>query len=191
MSAFNNMLSKLASGHYNAPCHDRRIYPSRLEAGQEVRLACQSCHRRKIKCDKRSPCTTCEKSGVVCIPVQRARLPRGRTLKSPRPNSERESELRDRVSRLEQLIGNPDSVKARNHNDNVCHGGGKAIASSTSNRLPVFQHAIAGAEGINIAGYQSQSNDPELKLSPFMNHLFPARQQASSPLMAQNKPIAY
>lgn len=43
------------------------------------RLACQSCQRRKIKCDRDLPCRMCLKNGVQCIPVLSQRLPRGRT----------------------------------------------------------------------------------------------------------------
>lgn len=171
------MLNNSASGRYDAAGHNLEIHPSRVEPRQEVRLVCQFCHRRKIKCDKLSPCTSCERSGIVCIPVQRARLPRGRTLKSSRLNSEGQSELRDRLLRLEQLMGNPDGVTPRSHGEDLC----RATTSSPSDQLPVFQHTIAGTEGFNVAGYQSHSRDAEPKPPFFMRHLFTARQQAKLP----------
>lgn len=71
-----------------------------------VRLSCEMCRQRKIKCDKLSPCTNCQRFGAVCVPVERVRLPRGR---SGRPSMDRPAEsddnLRDRVSRIEQLLG--------------------------------------------------------------------------------------
>ncbi|KAL4925860.1 Zn(II)2Cys6 domain-containing transcription factor nscR [Aspergillus undulatus] len=41
-------------------------------------LSCALCRNRKLKCDKLDPCTNCTSSGVVCSPVYRPRLPRGR-----------------------------------------------------------------------------------------------------------------
>ncbi|BFZ56011.1 hypothetical protein PYCC9005_003053 [Savitreella phatthalungensis] len=32
----------------------------------EVRTACLACRKRKIKCDKKSPCTACSQSGIQC-----------------------------------------------------------------------------------------------------------------------------
>ncbi|KAI0839917.1 hypothetical protein F5Y06DRAFT_303035 [Hypoxylon sp. FL0890] len=68
-------------------------------------LSCELCRKRKIKCDKFSPCSNCVKSEVTCVPVYRKRLPRGRHV-NPRssvtPNGS--DELRDRIRRLEALI---------------------------------------------------------------------------------------
>ena len=47
-------------------------------------LSCELCRERKVKCDKLEPCTTCVSSGVVCVPIYRQRLPRGRH--APRNN---------------------------------------------------------------------------------------------------------
>ncbi len=41
-------------------------------------LSCALCRDRKLKCDKLDPCTNCSSSGVICVPVYRRRLPRGR-----------------------------------------------------------------------------------------------------------------
>ena len=41
-------------------------------------LSCELCRERKVKCDKRDPCSNCVASGVVCLPIHRQRLPRGR-----------------------------------------------------------------------------------------------------------------
>ncbi|KAI1141335.1 hypothetical protein F5Y05DRAFT_423171 [Hypoxylon sp. FL0543] len=68
-------------------------------------LSCELCRKRKIKCDKFSPCSNCVKSDVVCVPVYRKRLPRGRHVNprsSPALNSN--DEMRERIRRLEALI---------------------------------------------------------------------------------------
>jgi hypothetical protein len=68
-----------------------------------VRLTCQACARRKVKCDKKSPCANCLKHGISCIAVERARWPRGR---SGKKTMTREQELHNRVAKLEQIIQN-------------------------------------------------------------------------------------
>ncbi|RDL40359.1 uncharacterized protein BP5553_00338 [Venustampulla echinocandica] len=47
-------------------------------ASKPTRLACETCSQRKVKCDKRAPCSNCHRSGAQCVPVERKRLPRGR-----------------------------------------------------------------------------------------------------------------
>lgn len=68
-----------------------------------VRLTCEACRQRKVKCDKLSPCTSCQRLGLVCIPVERARLPRGRARKPERIVGS-DKELSERVARLEKLL---------------------------------------------------------------------------------------
>ncbi|KAJ5093866.1 hypothetical protein N7456_009727 [Penicillium angulare] len=69
-----------------------------------VRLSCEACRQRKVKCDKLSPCTSCQRLGFVCVPVERARLPRGRTRKAPERAGHSDKELADRVAKLEELL---------------------------------------------------------------------------------------
>ena len=54
---------------------------SRPSLGPHAHLTCETCRRRKVKCDKLRPCTTCSKANLHCVPVERARLPRGRSAK--------------------------------------------------------------------------------------------------------------
>ncbi|OJJ45455.1 hypothetical protein ASPZODRAFT_134109 [Penicilliopsis zonata CBS 506.65] len=70
----------------------------------KVRLSCEACHQRKVKCDKLDPCTNCTKIGAVCVPVERTRLPRGRTQRAGNQASRSELELKERVSKLERLL---------------------------------------------------------------------------------------
>lgn len=69
-----------------------------------VRLSCEACRQRKVKCDKLSPCTSCVRLGFQCVPVERARLPRGRTRKTPEHAHGSDKELAERVAKLEQLL---------------------------------------------------------------------------------------
>lgn len=45
-----------------------------------ARLSCEFCQRRKIRCDKKVPCGTCERAGRQCEVIERARLARGRSV---------------------------------------------------------------------------------------------------------------
>jgi hypothetical protein len=74
--------------------------PSMESLKQAVPLSCQLCRRRKIKCDKNVPCSKCVTAQTECIPVVRARLPRGRNGGRKGINAE----LRNRINRLEGLV---------------------------------------------------------------------------------------
>jgi hypothetical protein len=77
--------------------HDRKA------AGIEdlPRLSCKACRERKIKCDKLTPCSNCQRSDVICEAVNRKRLPRGRHVRQERTGS---LDLRARVQQLEALV---------------------------------------------------------------------------------------
>jgi hypothetical protein len=76
---------------------------------QVPRLSCERCKRRKIRCDKRNPCSACDNSNTTCDFVQRARLPRGRNVKT------KKSMLEERVARLESLLGEVWETLEREH----------------------------------------------------------------------------
>ncbi|RDH36309.1 hypothetical protein BDQ94DRAFT_185424 [Aspergillus welwitschiae] len=86
-------------------------------------LSCELCRKRKVKCDKLTPCTNCAASGTVCVPIYRTRLPRGRHATRPRrvssppptsapgetdriiqPSVPVNEDLQERIYRLEALI---------------------------------------------------------------------------------------
>ena len=71
----------------------------------KARLTCEACRNRKVKCDKLSPCINCQRFGIACVPVERARLPRGRSGRVVTgQSSDSETNLRDRVTKLEDVI---------------------------------------------------------------------------------------
>ncbi|RMJ09694.1 hypothetical protein CDV36_010678 [Fusarium kuroshium] len=73
-------------------------------------LSCSSCRTRKIKCDKVQPaCTQCSRFGLEC--VYPSRKP---TRRAPRP---RQSELLDRISRLENIVNLADPSKLKQLDD--------------------------------------------------------------------------
>ncbi|KAH2495777.1 hypothetical protein KXW70_003243 [Aspergillus fumigatus] len=105
-----------------APIQWRPVMPRALA----VRLTCQACTRRKVKCDKKSPCTNCLKHGITCVVVERPRWPRGR---SGNQAISREQDLSDRVAKLEQLIEGLSHSK-RGTGNGSSSGGENTIPSS-------------------------------------------------------------
>jgi len=67
----------------------------------QAQLSCEQCQRRKVRCNKSVPCSACIDGGIDCTPVQRQRLPRGRTAtkRFPRP-----ADLGSRLQQLETAI---------------------------------------------------------------------------------------
>ena len=59
--------------------------------------SCTTCRRRKVRCDKRHPCSHCHKAGIECIFPGPGRAPR-RTKKPP------DTELLARLRRLEGVV---------------------------------------------------------------------------------------
>ena len=79
-------------------------YHHQSEGKPPKTLSCSSCRQRKIKCDKvQSICTQCSRFGLECI--NPSRKPNRR---APRP---RQRELLDRISRLENIVGQADPQK--------------------------------------------------------------------------------
>lgn len=104
--------------------HCERAPESRSSAPR-VRLSCEACRQRKVRCDKLSPCTSCMRLGFQCIPVERARLPRGRTRRQPERVAHTDRELADRVAKLEDLLRQyaPDGQAAPGEPQSALHSG--------------------------------------------------------------------
>ncbi len=64
--------------------------------------SCNLCRRRKIKCDRADPCSHCVRSGAVCVSSVPSGAARGR--KGGRRKAD--SELLDRIAKLENLVKN-------------------------------------------------------------------------------------
>jgi hypothetical protein len=69
--------------------------------------SCITCRRRKVRCNKRSPCSNCVKAGIDCIFPPPGRAPR----KSKRPP---DAELLSRLRRLEGVIEHLSGKKDEN-----------------------------------------------------------------------------
>jgi hypothetical protein len=69
--------------------------------------SCVTCRRRKVKCDKKHPCSNCAKARIQCIFPSPGRAPR-------KPKKPADADLADRLRRLEGLFeslgGNPQAI---------------------------------------------------------------------------------
>ena len=63
-------------------------------------LSCTHCRQRKIKCDKKYPCSPCSRSNLTCVFPERARHPKKKSASSKATNDE----LMRRLGRMEELI---------------------------------------------------------------------------------------
>ena len=59
--------------------------------------SCVTCRKRKVKCDKKQPCSNCQKANIECVFPRPGRAPR-RTKKPP------DAELLARLRRLEGVV---------------------------------------------------------------------------------------
>lgn len=69
-------------------------------------LSCESCHKRKVKCDKvHGHCSNCTKAGIRCI------------VRNRKKNAKKEdARLLSRLSMLEELVQDLRNAEARNNN---------------------------------------------------------------------------
>jgi hypothetical protein len=91
---------------YVASPVERGNLPQALQPPQQVqlgigraKLSCVSCRQRKVKCDKIRPCGPCRRSDIDCVFPSRARNTRRQLEAQPR-----DSELLQRISRLEDML---------------------------------------------------------------------------------------
>ncbi|KAJ5374022.1 Transcription factor [Penicillium concentricum] len=91
ISPVNNSRNSSLPTNLTAPRHVATEPPS------SASRSCVTCRRRKVRCNKRSPCSNCTKSGIDCVFPPPGRAPR----KSKRPP---DAELLSRLRRLEGVI---------------------------------------------------------------------------------------
>jgi hypothetical protein len=84
-----NLSPPVSDNSPTVPTHTHAVEPSSR--------SCVTCRRRKVRCNKRSPCSNCTKAGIDCVFPPPGRAPR----KSKRPP---DAELLSRLRRLEGVI---------------------------------------------------------------------------------------
>ena len=70
------------------------------EINPKNQSSCELCQRRKVRCDKGNPCSTCRRAGVKCEVSTRRRLPRGRN----GGRRKGDTDLKARIAKLENLV---------------------------------------------------------------------------------------
>ncbi|KAL0256577.1 hypothetical protein SLS55_008972 [Diplodia seriata] len=106
MSADSSTMDQLLHAHSNGsadriskpspPTHSHSISSASGSAALNPR-SCVTCRRRKVKCDKKHPCTNCSKARIECIFPAPGRAPR----KARKPP---DAELLDRLRKLEGMV---------------------------------------------------------------------------------------
>ncbi|KAK5798175.1 hypothetical protein VI817_004466 [Penicillium citrinum] len=157
---------------------ERTAFQSRPSA-PKVRLSCEACRQRKVKCDKLSPCTSCVRLGFVCVPVERARLPRGRTRKPPERAANTDKELADRVAKLEQLLRQVASER-----DGASTTTGLSIEPSTAGDPSSSKPSVSLEHGFEPSIPQRQPSQPQPTAEFTMN--LPHRPRQSTAYMASS-----
>jgi hypothetical protein len=124
MTTIENPESQLLAQKIPATNNATRTPSSRL-------LACVRCQQRKVKCDKREPCSCCIKARVECTSL--ASLP-------PRRRKKRfpEAELLARLRRYEEVLrsygADIDAINNDGREIATSNGRGKTLLSKTTVR---------------------------------------------------------
>ncbi|KAI1482218.1 hypothetical protein F4774DRAFT_372141 [Daldinia eschscholtzii] len=126
-------------------------------------LSCELCRKRKVKCDKLNPCTNCVKADVVCVPIHRKRLPRGRHT-HPRSFATLNTgdELMSRIRNLEALASNMNDLKVSSTKPGPANSTSPDVGVDTENNAGwQFWAQIADeVEGLrDIVGAPSDDED--------------------------------
>ncbi|KAI2469808.1 fungal-specific transcription factor domain-containing protein [Annulohypoxylon bovei var. microspora] len=98
-------------------------------------LSCTNCRARKLKCSREHPCSHCLRSGAECI------FPTRKRTRKPRKN--KNSELLQRLSRLESIVGNV-GLSALTENDLTALATGPSTSQDTA--PPVLEEASSQAQ---------------------------------------------
>ncbi|KAG0652923.1 Bikaverin cluster transcription factor bik5 [Hyphodiscus hymeniophilus] len=82
--------------------------------GQEPRVSCVTCKKRKVRCDKGYPCGNCSRRSIDCVYVRVGK----RKTRGPGKQraGERIEQMTNRVAQLEQVLG---KLQSRDHGDSI------------------------------------------------------------------------
>ncbi|KAI1135981.1 fungal-specific transcription factor domain-containing protein [Hypoxylon sp. FL0543] len=116
---------------------------SRPPGPQPKPLSCTNCRARKLKCSREYPCSHCLRSGAECI------FPTRKRIRKPRKN--KNSELLQRLSRLESIVGNV-GLAALAGDDEAALLSGPSAGSSAAAR-PAVESVLKQAQ-VASAGTQ-------------------------------------
>jgi hypothetical protein len=114
-----------------------------VKKGKRADRSCLLCHRRKIRCDKKSPCSSCARQRVLCCYPGLESTPR-------RPQKTTISDVAERLAQLERTVRAISSTDFKPHNSNEDD---KYTVNTPLENLPVAD------EGAPLSGVLVQSGD--------------------------------
>ncbi|KAI1469858.1 uncharacterized protein F4812DRAFT_450270 [Daldinia caldariorum] len=108
--------------------------------------ACNYCRSRKIRCDKTSPCSNCQRLRITCTTAPRAARPRRQRVLI---SSQYDDKIDDINARLDQLNQHINTLVAGSTPSQVSRGAGSSTRSPSthSTRSPLSHHTTASNAG--------------------------------------------
>ncbi|KAH6892410.1 fungal-specific transcription factor domain-containing protein [Thelonectria olida] len=123
--------------------------------------SCVICRRRKVRCDRRDPCSNCTKAGVECHYPVTGRVPRRRADPAAwRSPAQKQSELLSRLRRLEtvviELAGQvEDGPNAPSSHPATAHSSSVTVTGSTSSPDATQSDARSVVQSITSSGSEA------------------------------------
>ncbi|KKK17177.1 hypothetical protein ARAM_002476 [Aspergillus rambellii] len=127
--------------------------------------SCITCRRRKVRCNKRTPCSNCAKAGVECIFPPPGRAPR----KSKRPH---DAELLSRLRRLEGVIEHLSEKKGGMVNAKVPDTLTPTSPQQRNDRLPGNEPSQPQSDDDNESGCPLTADPVKLPKQHALEHEF-------------------
>lgn len=155
-----------SGGPRNGSIHssDSRVHKSSLSAGAGSNgfnpRSCVTCRRRKVKCDKKQPCSNCVRAHIECVFPSPGRAPR----KARKPP---DGELMERLRKLEgvvqslgaqvddDLVDTPEAGKVDDPVPSKLSNGNRTNSGSG--------HSIHAGGWRNVPTVQNELSDPALE----------------------------
>jgi hypothetical protein len=111
--------------------------------------SCVTCRKRKVKCDKKEPCSNCTRAGSECIFPAPGRAPR-RPRAGGKGTSEREAELLKRLRRLEGVV---EELSGQVEVDGVKHSPGSDSSQHPDESSTVaYNGVVAESRKVRVVG---------------------------------------
>ncbi|KAK0384739.1 hypothetical protein NLU13_7217 [Sarocladium strictum] len=133
-------------GSTNTPNQPR---PPPLPRSRPAERSCVICHRRKVRCDKQSPCSQCSHGGFSCVYPQPGPVRRVRKTTI--------TDVASRISDLERTVAAVSHKQGRENNNNNNHNNNHSRSILPSrptldSTAATSEHAIDGREGLRQTG---------------------------------------
>lgn len=127
-STSEHRVSKHSSTSPPSHTHNGSISGTSGSSGLNPR-SCVTCRRRKVKCDKKHPCTNCTKARIECIFPAPGRAPR-------KPRKPADAELLDRLKKLEGVVKTLGGVPAISESEGPTQGAQKDESQPAQSQEP-------------------------------------------------------